>query len=142
MTKSRNTKFNIMDLAILVVIIIVVGSFLVKGAVSGLFNKLQDRVDVEIVLTYDSQKRPDISEGDRIIYGGDLVLGTVESLEVKESPDASGVFSVVIDLASMGKSTDSGFLFGQDLVLNNGNTLLVTVNGVDITVAVLDIALK
>lgn len=131
-----------MDLAILVVIIIVVGSFLVKGAVSGLFNKLQDRVDVEIVLTYDSQKRPDISEGDRIIYGGDLVLGTVESLEVKESPDESGVFSVVIDLASMGKSTDSGFLFGQDLVLNSGNTLLVTVNGVDITVAVLDIALK
>lgn len=142
MTKSRNTKFNIMDLAILVVIIIVVGSFLVKGAVSGLFNKLQDRVDVEIVLTYDSQKRPDISEGDKIIYGGDLVLGTVERLEVKESPAASGVFSVVIDLASMGKSTDSGFLFGQDLVLNSGNTLLVTVNGVDITVAVLDIALK
>ena len=142
MTKSRNTKFNIMDLAILVVIIIVVGSFLIKGAVSGLFNKLQDRVDVEIVLTYDSQKRPDISEGDKIIYGGDLVLGTVESLEVKESPAESGVFSVVIDLASMGKSTDSGFLFGQDLVLNSGNTLLVTVNGVDITAAVLDIAIK
>ena len=138
MSESRKIKFNILDLSILLVLLVVLCSFLLKGAMAGFFDGLQN-CDVVVSFTVEDSEAIKAAVGDEILYADEIVLGRLEAVEHSEK---DGVYSALCTFSSSAKISDGGYVFADQLKLKSGNLIHITVGGEPYSVAILDIKLK